>query len=178
MLQWSFRLIHILHIFGLWKMEIIYNIKRYQNSGLNNSLEPQNCASYLSSGSSKSDLEFNFHWPANLAQAKLVERVPYNSILPWKSVVRDQYILWFLVYSWEHCVNGPFGSCICLGLKGPLYTTVISFTLRKFKLRTLFLHLLWNEFCGSYLWIIYRNFDKNMAHCQNPDTCPNNSDMF
>ena len=59
---------------------MIQHTKRYQNIGLNNSLEPLNCASYLSNVSSKSDLEFSFHRPANLAQAKLVERVPWDPV--------------------------------------------------------------------------------------------------
>ena len=150
MLQWSFRLIHILHLFRLWKTEIIYN-KKVSKNWFRAPWGKKLCQCSLSNCSSNSDLSL---------------------------CLLDQYILWFPGYSWEHCVNGPFRSCICLGLKGPLYTTVISFTLRKFKLGTLFLHLLWNEFCGSYLWIIYGKLDKNVAHYQNPDTCPNNRDMF
>ena len=99
-----------------WK---IYTVKKVSKHWFRAYWGKKLCQCCLSNCSGKSDLEFNFHWPANLAQAKPVERVPYNSILPWKSVVRDQYILWFLVCSWEYCVNGPLSSCVCLGLKDP-----------------------------------------------------------
>ena len=69
----------------------------------------------------------------------------------------DQYILWFPRCSWEHCVNGPFGSCVCLRPKGPSYTTVISFTLRKFKLWTLFLHYWKMNFMGHISELFMEN---------------------
>ena len=60
----------------------------------------------------------------------------------WVPVYLANTVYEFMGATENIVLNGPFGSYVAWGLKGPLYTTVISFTLRKFKLETIFLHLL------------------------------------